>query len=824
MRVPVSWLAEHVELPEELTSEQLSDTFVDLGVEVEGVEELNELTGPIVVGRVVSIETLEGFKKPIRYCVVEVGPEQTNTIVCGATNFVEGDLVVVALPGAVLPGDFAIAERKTYGKLSQGMICAVDELGIGEDHSGILVLAPGFAEPGADAIALLELTDTVLDLEITSDRGYCLSIRGQARELSAAFESSYRDPATSDLPVADGDVWTVRVEDESGCGRFLARRVTGVNPSASTPWFMKRRLMLSGIRSISLAVDVTNYVMLELGQPLHAFDAQKLTGDLVVRKAKPGEKLTTLDGSVRELDADDIVITDDTGPISLAGTMGGASTEISNSTTDILLEAAFWDPATIARMVRRHKLPSEASKRFERFVDPAVAEAALERAARLLREFGEGDIHPGRTVIGAPWQSPAVVMPMDLPDRVAGIKYGRGEVVRRLTQVGCKVEVDSNDDGSPRVVAQPPTWRNDLVQPQDLVEEVIRLEGYDKIPAILPPAPPGRGLTLRQRRRRAVARTLAVGGFVEALTFPFVAPAVFDQLALPEDDARRRSVGLLNPLEADRNQLATTLLPALFETVNRNNARGAKDLALYNISQITQAREEQIAVPEVGVGTRPTEQALASLDDSLPLQETHVAGVLVGLREANGWWGKGTAYTWADAVAAAHEVASASSVEFTVTAGNAAPWHPGRCAEFRVGDAIIGYAGEIHPKVVAALGLPKRAVAFELNLDGIPLVEKRPAPTVSAYPPVLLDVAIVVDDKVPAAEVERTLVEGAGDLLESVSLFDVYEGEQLGEGKKSLAYALRLRAADRTLTTEEATTVRDAAIAAVATLGGTLRA
>ncbi|MEU5694431.1 phenylalanine--tRNA ligase subunit beta [Actinosynnema sp. NPDC020468] len=816
MRIPVTWLVENLEFPETPTPDQLAEAFVRIGIEVEEVLPLAGVTGPLVAGRVVEIEELTEFKKPIRFCRVEVGPEQVNGIVCGARNFREGDTVVVALPGAVLPGDFTIAARKTYGRTSEGMICSAKELGLGEDHTGILVLPSGTARPGDNALELLGLDDTVIEVAPTPDRGYAFSVRGLAREIACAFDVPFGDPGLAEVPEAEGEVWPVHIEDRTACSRFVARRVTGVDPTAPTPWWMRRRLMLAGIRSISLPVDITNYVMLELGQPLHAFDASAVKGRLVVRRAGTGEKLTTLDGSARPLDPDDIVISDDSGVISLAGVMGGASTEVRDDSTDILLEAANWDPPSIARAVRRHKLPSEAAKRFERTVDPALAPVALERAARLLHMFGEGSIKPGRTDVGVPELPEPVSMPIDLPDRVAGVRYARGATARRLGQIGCRVEVTTGDDGTTFVTAVPPTWRSDLTQPADLVEEVLRLEGFDTIPSTLPPAPAGRGLTERQRRRRTVSRALAENGFVEVKPFPFVAPEVFDTLGLPADDVRREFVSVLNPLESDKHALATTLVPGLLEAVQRNLARGAKDFAVYAVAQVTLPRAQPVPVPEVGVGVRPDDAQVASLFAALPQQPEHVAGVLVGQRERAGWWGKGRAADWADAVHAARLVGQAYGVELTAVKAELAPWHPGRCAQLRVGDWPVGHAGELHPKVVDALGLPKRAVAFEIDLDALPLTDDRPAPVVSAYPPVLLDVAVVVGADVPAEQVARVLRTGGGGLLEDIRLFDDFTGEQVGEGKRSLAYSLRFRAPDRTLTVEEATVARDAAVSAAA--------
>ncbi|WP_031468913.1 phenylalanine--tRNA ligase subunit beta [Sciscionella sediminilitoris] len=813
MRVPVSWLAEHLELNEHVSTDQFPDALVRIGHEVEAIDRVGEVTGPLLVGRVAEIEELTEFKKPIRYCTVDVSDDGAqNHIICGASNFAEGDLVVVALPGAVLPGGFEIGARKTYGRVSEGMICSALELGIGEDHDGILVLPTGFAEAGTDARTALGIPDTVVDLEITPDRGYALSVRGLARELACALDLPFGDPAGLEIEEPEEQPWEVEVEDPVGCPRFVLRRVTGIDPTAPTPWWMQQRLMAAGIRSISLAVDVTNYVMLELGQPLHAYDATRMDGPIVVRRAKQGERLTTLDEAERELDPDDVVVTDNSGPIGLAGVMGGGTTEISAGTTDILLEAANWEPASISRTARRHKLPSEAAKRFERGVDPLLPPAALELAVRLLQRLGDAEAAHGRTDVGDPLLPNPVTMAMDLPDRVAGVRYPRGVTVTRLTKIGCRIEVFTAEDGTPMVQATPPSWRPDLTEPADLVEEVLRLEGYDTIPSVLPPAPAGRGLTGEQRRLRSIGRALADDGYVEARPFPFVSQEKLDALGLATDDARTRTVRLLNALDSEADLLATTLLPVLADTMSRNLSRGLRDVGLFTIAPVFIAKTEQPPVPSVGVAQRPSEDQLRALDAALPEQPEHVAVLLTGNRQRAGWWGKGEPASWADAIASAHVVADAIGISLTVRAAEHAPWHPGRCAQLRHGETVVGYAGELHPKVLERLGLPKRTCAMELDLSAIPVADNKINPVISAYPPVLLDVAVVLDETVPAAELAATLREGAGELLEDLALFDVYTGEQLGEGKRSLAFSLRFRAADRTLASEEATAARDAAV------------
>src|SRR5215212_9387968 len=521
MRVPVGWLAEYVDVPAGTTVEDLDTAFVRLGLEVEEIHRPEDVTGPLVVGKVLEIEELIGFKKPIRFTQVDVGEGQPRGIVCGATNFAVGDTVVVALPGAVLPGGFEIAARTTYDRISDGMICSVRELGIGDDHAGILVLGADGADvpqPGTPAGPVVGLGDVVIELAVTPDRGYCLSMRGIAREMGTGLAAPWRDPGAVPPPAWSGEpAWQVTVADADRCDRFSMIAVEGLDPAAPSPWWLRRRLAQASVRSISLAVDVTNYVMLELGQPMHAFDRDAVTGPITVRLAREGEKLTTLDGTTRKLSEDDLLITDDTGPIGLAAVMGGASTEIGDGTTAVLLEAAHWEPTGVARTARRHRLPSEAAKRFERGVDPEMTVAALARAAELLAEYGGARAVGGLLDVDTRPPRPAIELPGVLPARIAGVPYTMEQVVEKLAAVGARVEV-----GGDHLTVTPPSWRPDLTDPADLVEEVVRLAGYEEVPSVLPTAPPGRGLTDVQRRRRSIGRTLAEAGYVEAPAYPFV--------------------------------------------------------------------------------------------------------------------------------------------------------------------------------------------------------------------------------------------------------------------------------------------------------------
>ncbi|WP_026415003.1 phenylalanine--tRNA ligase subunit beta [Actinomadura oligospora] len=815
MRAPLSWLREHVELPEGITGRELAAKLIDAGLEVETVERAGaDIVGPLVVGEVLTIEELTGFKKPIRFCTVNVGDAngtgEPQQIICGATNFEVGDHVVVILPGGELPGGFKIGARKTYGHMSEGMICSVRELAIGDDHDGILVLPPDTVV-GADAMELLGLRDDVLDIAVTPDRGYALSIRGIAREAATVYGVPFRDPADVEPPDGSGESYPASIGDASGCDRFVVREVRGFDPSAETPLRMRVRLFRAGVRPVSLAVDVANYVMLELGQPLHTFDRAKLTGPIVVRRAAAGEKLETLDHVKRKLDAEDLLITDGSGPIGLAGTMGGLATEIDEKSSDIVIEAAHFDEVVVARMARRHRLHSEASYRFERGVDRELPLYASARAARMLAELGGAEIVPGVTHAEAPVEPRTIAMSAGHPAKVAGVAYDRETVVRRLEQVGCAVA------GDDELVVTPPSWRPDLGDPNDLAEEVIRLEGYDNIPSRAPRPVAGRGLTADQRLRRRIGRALAGSGYVEVLNFPFTAAKDADDLQLPADDARRAALRLANPLSEDEPLLRTTLLPGLLKSLSRNVGRGFGDVALYETGRVFRRRPDAPkGAPRLPVDQAPSAEDIASIDAALPDQPFRVAVVLSGERAPSGWWGKGEGAIWADAVEAARVVAREAGVELTVKADRHAPWHPGRCAALYAGDTLVGHAGELHPRVVKAFGLPARTCAMELEVRALGEPRDVRAPDVSAYPVATQDVALTVDAEVPAAEVASALRDGAGELLESLRLFDVYTGEQVGEGRKSLAYSLRFRASDRTLTAEEANGARDAAVAVAA--------
>ncbi|PNI09309.1 phenylalanine--tRNA ligase subunit beta [Arthrobacter sp. AFG7.2] len=839
MRIPLSWLREFAEVPAGATAEDVMAELVKVGFEEEDVHRPTDtLQGPIVVGQVLSlVKEPQTNGKIINWCQVRVvpeGQEQTLTgegidpsgvqgIICGAHNFVEGDKVVVTLPGAVLPGDFHISARKTYGHLSAGMIASVRELGIGEDHDGILVLSRIGLDPeiGTDAMELLGLYDQAAEINVTPDRGYAFSIRGVAREYAHATGTTFTDPGSRvQAPAELSGGYGVKINDDApiygkpGCDRFVARTVRGVDAARPTPAWMSSRLRLAGIRSISLPVDISNYVMLELGQPLHFYDQDKLSGEIVVRRAVTGEKLATLDGKERSLDPEDLLITDASGPIGIAGVMGGAATEVSDATSTVLIEAAHFEEVSIARSRRRHKLPSEASKRFERGVDWHVAGIAAQRAVDLLVELAGGTADEAGTDAGTAPDSATIDLPAAFAAARIGIDFTDEQIVTSLEDLGAAVV---KNDGGWSVTA--PSWRHDLETKEDLSEEIARLVGYDKIPATLPVAPPGRGLTRVQQQRRRLIQALADAGLTEVLSYPFVSKAANDTFGVPEQGAGRTAVKLANPISEEQGFLRTSILPGLIEVAKRNHSRGFRDLALFESGLVFLPAEGMGTDSIPPLGAKPSEEVLDGLYDGVPAQPFHLAAVLTGHDSPAAAGHSPRIWDWADALDIARLAGDVLGVEIVAGQGSHQAFHPGRAAQLslRTGE-VVGYAGELHPKLLAASDMPARSVALEINADA--LFDAAPdvivARHISTFPVATQDVALVVPAEVPADEVLAALREGAGELLEDVALFDVYAGKGIEEGKKSLAFGLRFRADDRTLTADEASAARESAVALAA--------
>ena len=905
--VPTQWLAEHVEIPEGLTAQELAAALVKVGLEEETIHSA-EVTGPVVVGKVLA-RSPEKQKngKVVNYCRVDVGEHNdasgtgkepsdlpSRGIICGAHNFDVGDYVAVSLPGAVLPGGFAISARKTYGHLSDGMICSALELGLGEDHDGIIVLAaagddeavkklPGV---GCDVLPYLGIGGETLEINITPDRGYCFSMRGVAREYhhstGAAFtdrglpesRQNFLDPGeTADsIPSGTENGFAVEVRDGSpihgnvGCDRFVTRIVRGIDPKAESPKWLRDRLTAAGMRPISLAVDATNYVMLDLGQPLHAYDLDKMRGPIVVRRARAGERHTTLDDVERTLDPEDLLITDDGAErvLGIAGVMGGADTEITGETVNVLIEAAHFDPVSIARSARRHKLASEASKRFERGADPELPPVAAQNVVDLLVKYGGGtagdEVFDLRNFPAPEAQD----FRLSEVERLTGLDLSDERIIDVLREIGCEVEVpedgasgasgESNADrpapagngsgdveetengalesGEKTVRVTPPTWRPDLIGPAHFVEEIARLVGYDEIPVRLPRANVGRGITAVQRARRDAARTLAEQGWVQVLSYPFISADALERQGIAAGDERRRLLRLANPLQEDAPYLRSSILDSLLETARLNVSRSNPSVAVFEQGLVTRPENLVPAAP-AGVGARPSDAELKALHCAIPSQPHHVAGVACGPKAPAAYGYAPEPWDWRDAIEAAFSVAACAGVDVVAEAAECAPWHPGRCARIQSKDGrTVGYAGELAPAVCKAWGLPARSVAFEVDMDALTGAESGKATSslaplevkpVTTAPAAKEDIALVVDSDVTAAQVENVIRKAAGDLLESAVLFDVYTGDQVGKGKKSLAFALRFRS-DHTLTAEETAGVRKRIVKAARKSGAELRA
>jgi phenylalanyl-tRNA synthetase beta chain len=838
MRIPVSWLGEYVDLPEDVSVEHLHAALVKVGFEEEGFHGF-DVTGPVVVGQVLEFTAeAQSNGKTINWCQVDVGPStgsgqarDIRGIVCGAHNFVVGDKVVVSLPGAVLPGPFPIAARKTYGHVSDGMIASARELGLGEEHDGILVLGSLGLDPevGADALALLGLNDFAVEINVTPDRGYALSVRGVAREYSHSTGAAFRDPALSVSAVAEPvEAFPVTIDDRApirgraGVSVFEARVVRGIDATRPTPSWMVARLALAGVRSISLPVDITNYVMFELGQPIHGYDLQTLTGGITIRRATAGETFETLDGKIRSLDVEDLLVTDESGPIGLAGVMGGAKTEMTTGTVDVLIEAGNWEPVSIARTARRHKLPSEAAKRYERGVDPAVAAPAADRVVQLLVELAGGTVDTLGSSYNAAQAPAAIDLPADYAAKLMGVEYSADEIESSLTTIGAELSATS---GSYSVT--PPSWRPDLTDKATLVEEIARIVGYDRIPSVLPVAPPGRGLTRSQQLRRSASRALANGGLTEVLSYSFVTSAS-NELFGSATGGPVPAIKLANPLDSEFGWMRTSVLPGLIDAARRNLSRGLTDLALFEVGLVFQpVAGETYGSGPLPVGKeRPSDDTLLDLNASIPPQPWHVGALFLGDAVVKQPGLTAVPAGVADAIATAHQLALAVGATITVRQGSHQAMHPGRTAELWAGDTLVGYAGELLPAIADDRDLPRVVALLEVDLDalvGSADDEVTPTPIVS-FPAATQDLSVVVSDATPAGSVLATVIEGAGSLLETARLVDDYRGTGIEPGSKSLTFALRFRAPDRTLTAAEATEAKTAAVQlAGERFGATLR-
>lgn len=794
MRAPLSWIRDFT--PADAPVDELVAALNQLGLEVDAVEEPGREVRGVRVARILEVLPHPDADK-LRLADVDVG-DGTTRVVCGAPNIEAGMVVPFAPAGASLPGGITLARRKIRGVVSDGMLCSARELGLGDDHGGILALDPA-ATPGDDVRALLGLDDVVFDLAITPNRPDAMGIVGVARELAAHFGQ----PLTVPAPAVVGDAAAavpvpVVIGAPDRCPRYLARVATVVvGPS---PEWMRNRLVKAGVRSINNVVDVTNYVLLERNQPLHAFDLDRLAGPgIVVRTASAGERLTTLDGVERTLEPTDLLICDAAGtPQALAGIMGGAGSEVVADTTRILLEAAYFERMGIARTSKRAKVRSESSARFERGTDPDGVAAAADRALELLVGVAAARVAPDAVdEYPQPVARPTITVRTAKVNAVLGTGLSPAEVRAALVPLGiaCTDEIDA--DGT--FTAVPPSFRPDLDREIDLVEEVARRIGFAAIGRTVPkPAHQVGALDRRQQDRRRVADALVGAGFSEAVTIPLVSPEAVARFT----DAP--PVAVANPLRAEESALRASLLPGLAAVAAHNGARGLPDLALFELGRVF---------------LRPVADAL------LPREPECVAGLRTGRvlrspvepdRVVDGF----------DAVGAVRVVLAALGVADPHLESAPVPGlDPGASARIRVDHSVVGVVGVVDPAVAAAVGIPTPAVAFELDLDalaGVPGRDRQFRP-VSPFPPSSIDLAFVVDDAVRADDLRAALAAAAGPLVESVRCFDEFRSGSLGPAGRSLAFALRLRAPDRTLTDVEVAEVRDRAVAAAAAVGATLR-
>jgi phenylalanyl-tRNA synthetase beta chain len=787
MLAPLSWIREFT--PVTAPVPELVAALNQLGLEVEGVEQPGAEIGGVVAARVLDV-----VKHPdadtLTLVDVDFGAGQTR-VVCGATNVVAGMVVPYAAAGATLPGGITLERRKIRGQVSDGMLCSARELGLGDDHSGILGL-DGAAEIGADVRELLGLDDVIFDLAITPNRPDAMCIVGVARELAAHFKLPLEVPEPK-APV-DASVRseiTVVVESPERCPRYLGR-VARVAMGNSPPW-LAQRLVKAGMRPISNVVDVTNYVLLERNQPLHAFDLDKLAGPgILVRTARDRERITTLDGVERELESADLLICDAAGtPQAIAGIMGGSTSEVDDGTAAILLESAYFERMGIARSSKRLKLRSESSARFERGIDPDATARNAERAMELLATVADARVAPdGVDAYPAPVTPMRVRVRTSRVNAVLGTELDAEEVWDALAPL--EIDLDDEGDGD-TLLATVPTFRPDLEREIDLVEEVARRIGFERIGRTLPDTHGQVGaLTRRQRDRRTVADALVGAGLSEAITLPLVSPDDLERAGAPLD----RVVRAANPLRAEESVLRTRILPGLLRAVAFNRSHGLADVAVFELGHVF----------DVAGDAHP-----------LPAEPEHVAAAIAGAVRRRPVEDERPVDVY-DAVDALRAMIDAVGVaDVTLEATDVGGYRPGRAARVVAGGAEVGAVGEVSDAVLDALGLDRPVVAFELSLDAL-FAAPRHSRTFSApsrFPASTIDLAFEVPDAVPASAIERTLRDAGGDLLEDVRVFDEFRSEAIGAGRRSLAFTLRFRAPDRTLTDATVAELRTRAIDAV---------
>jgi len=785
VRVSYKWLREFVDI--DITPRELADRLTLAGIAVEGVTETGKGIEKVITGR---IETISRHPNADKLVVTSVntGMEKLQ-IITAATNVREGDVIPVAVEGARLAGGLVIKRAKLRGVESRGMMCSGRELGIdpkimpADQAHGIMILPPG-TPLGKDAKELLGLDDFIMELDLTPNRGDCLSMTGVAREVAALLGRPLRpvQPAFSEL--AEEITGQVRVDIEAGdlCRRFVGRLIKNVRVGRSPLW-MQYRLRAAGIRPISNIVDVTNYVMFELGQPMHAFDYDILKdGHIIVRRAREGEKIVSLDGVERELTPEMLCITDPSGPVAIAGVMGGLATEVTEKTTTVLLESAYFNPVSVRRTSKALGLRSEASLRFEKGIDIGGCDRASARAAQLIAEIGAGEVVAEAVDnYPAPVQEKTISLRPERATYVLGVDISRDETSGILTDLQFKVQ-----DAGAELLVGVPTYRVDINLEIDLIEEIARMHGYHRAPGTLPYGPSTRGFRTREQSFTARLRDLMAGaGLYEVVTYSFTHPRVFDRMNLPLDSPLRNTVKIQNPLSEEHSVMRTIMLPGLLEILARNYSRRVQNGAVFEIGRVFHPGDEGCLPEERPVLSAAVMGRTAGGWNTRPreMDYYYLKGVLENL-----FAGLGT-----------------EPVTFRSLTANPS-FHPGRTASLAAGEMDFGVIGELHPEVLEHFELPERVVAFEIDLAALFAASRRPArySPLPKFPGIDRDLAIVVRQDVPAADIIETIRDAGGALLRSVSLFDIYWGEQVPKGCRSMAFSLKFLADDRTLTDAEA--------------------
>ncbi|MBB5355227.1 phenylalanyl-tRNA synthetase beta chain [Anoxybacillus mongoliensis] len=803
MFVSYKWLQQYVDLTG-ITAKELADRITKAGIEVESVEVRNKGIQGVVIGHVLEREQHPNADK-LSKCLVDIGEGEPVQIICGAPNVAKGQKVAVAKVGAVLPGNFKIKRAKLRGEESNGMICSLQELGVEsklvpkEYADGIFVF-PSDAPVGADALELLYLDDEVLELGLTPNRADCLSMIGVAYEVAAILGRSVKLPAIElhENNESVHDYISVRVDAPEDNPLYAGRIVKNVKIGPSPLW-MQARLMAAGIRPHNNVVDITNYILLEYGQPLHAFDYDRLgSKEIVVRRAKAGETIETLDDVERTLTEDHLVITNGKEPVALAGVMGGANSEVCDETVNVFIEAAYFNGATIRQAVKDHGLRSESSTRFEKGIDPARTKEALDRAAALMAEYASGEVVGGVVEVNTLTKKEVVVtITLDRINRVLGTTITKEEVGGILTNL----QFTFTEDNGTFTIAVP-SRRRDIAIEEDIIEEVARLYGYDHLPATLPigEAKPGK-LTPYQAKRRHVRRYLEDAGLFQAITYSLTNEAKATMFALET----AQPIRLALPMSEERSVLRQSLVPHLLEAASYNRARQVENVALYEIGSVY----------------------LANGENELPNEKERLAGVLTGVWHVHLWQGEKKAVDFYVVKGILDGLFALLGLENRIEYKQAKRehLHPGRTAEILLDHKTIGFVGQLHPNVQKQFDL-KETYVFELDLEALLKAEVADIryTAIPRFPSITRDIALVVDEHIVAGELQKAIIAAGGELLKDVSIFDVYKGDRLPDGKKSLAFSLRYYDPERTLTDEEVTNVHEQVIKAVEQqFGATLR-